>query len=65
MVEGYTARVRKMLAAHGCTFHREGKGDHEIWLCPGASRPIVVDGKIMSRKMANTVLKQAGIDERI
>ncbi len=48
MVQGYTAKIRKILLAHGCTFLREGKGDHELWFCPRAKRPIVVDGKIMS-----------------
>ena len=43
------------------SFLRAGKGDHEIWLCPGAKRPIVVDGKIMSRVTVQAVLKQAGI----
>lgn len=65
MVQGYTARLRKILAANGCTFLRAGKGDHELWLCPGAKRPIVVDGKIMSRHLAKAVLKQAGIDEQL
>ena len=65
MAEGYTKRVRTLLTAHGCHFARNGKGDHEIWRCPNAARPIVVDGKIMSKVTANAILKQAGIDERI
>lgn len=65
MVRGYTAQVRDLLAQNGCTFLREGKGDHEIWVCPDAIRPVVVDGRIMSRHLANEVLKQAGIKARI
>jgi hypothetical protein len=65
MVEGYTKRVRAILKANGCRFLREGRGDHEVWLCPGAKRPVVVDGKIMSRRLANAVLKQAGLTDRI
>lgn len=65
MVQGYTARLRQILAAHGCAYLRQGKGDHEVWLCPSADRPIVLDGRIMSRHLANAVLKQAGIDERV
>lgn len=65
MVQGYTARVRQILVAHGCTFLRKGKGDHELWRCPNAKRPIVVDGKIMSRHLANKVLKQAGIYDEV
>ena len=65
MVQGYTQRVRAMLAAHGCRFLRPGRGDHELWACPGGGRPVVVDGKIMSRHLANAVLRQAGLSERI
>jgi len=42
-----------------------GKGDHEVWRCPNASQPVIVDGKIQSRHTANAVLKQAGIDAKI
>jgi predicted RNA binding protein YcfA (HicA-like mRNA interferase family) len=44
---------------------RAGKGDHEIWTSPGSDRPIVVDGKIMSRHTANAILKQAGIKRKL
>ncbi len=50
-----------MLAAHGCGFERQGKGDHEIWFSPITQRRFVVDGHIKSRHTANAVLKQAGI----
>lgn len=50
-----------MLREHDCSFVRSGKGDHEVWSCPNARRPVIVDGKIMSRHSANVVLKQAGI----
>jgi len=42
-----------------------GKGDHEVWRCPNATRPVIVDGEIQSRHTANAVLKQAGIDAKI
>ena len=61
MVQGYTARVKEILRENGCEFIRHGKGDHEVWRSPNAARPFVVDGKIMSRHMANVVFKQAGI----
>ncbi len=61
MVQGYTARLKDILRDHGCEFVRNGKGDHEVWRSPNAKRPFTVDGKIMSRHMANAVLKQAGI----
>ncbi len=57
--------MREILSAHGCTFLRKGKGDHELWRCPKAKRPIVVDGRIMSRHLAKEVLKQVGINARL
>lgn len=65
MVQGYTEAVRKILRENGCKRLRSGKGDHEIWSCPRAKRPIVVDAKIMARHTANLVLKQAGISVKI
>lgn len=65
MVSGFSKQVRGILLANGCRLHRQGKGDHEIWLCPGQPRPVVVDNKIMSRAVANVVLKQAGVDDRV
>lgn len=65
MVQGYTSRLKAILREHGCTFERPGKGDHEVWSCPEATRPVIVDGRIMSRHTANEVLKQAGIKAKI
>jgi HicA toxin of bacterial toxin-antitoxin, len=65
MVQGFTARVRDILCAHGCVLVRKGKGDHEVWSSPHAARPFVLDGRIMSRHTANAVLKQAGIDAKL
>jgi len=65
MVRGYAAQVREILTANGCVFVRSGKGDHEIWRSPLASRPIVVDGTILSRHTANAILKQAGITTKL
>jgi predicted RNA binding protein YcfA (HicA-like mRNA interferase family) len=65
MVQGFTAAVKAILRANGCEFVRHGKGDHDIWRSPHARRPVVVDGKIMSRTTANAVLKQAGLTDRV
>jgi predicted RNA binding protein YcfA (HicA-like mRNA interferase family) len=65
VVEGFTRRVKEILREHGWEFARPGKGDHEIWTSPQASRPIVVDGKIMSRHTANAILKRAGISRKL
>ena len=53
--------VKRVLRDHGCTFVRQGKGDHEIWYSPITNRNVTVDGKIKSRHTANAVMKQAGI----
>ncbi len=58
----YEKDVRRILAEHGCTLVRQGKGDHEIWQSPVNNRRFVVDGKIKSRHTANAIMKQAGID---
>lgn len=61
MASSFTPQVKRVLAAHGCQFERQGKGDHEIWSSPITQRRFVVDGQIKSRHTANAVLKQAGI----
>lgn len=65
MVQGYTKRVKAILQAHGWSLLRRGRGDHEVWAHPNLPKPIVVDGKIMSRHTANAVLKQAGIKDKL
>jgi len=57
----YEKKVRKILKAHGCTFVRHGKGDHDIWYSPITNRHITVDGKIKSRHTANAIMQQSGI----
>ena len=58
----YERKVRSILTENGAYFHRQGKGDHEIWISPHSQKPITVDGKIKSRYMANKILKEAGLD---
>jgi predicted RNA binding protein YcfA (HicA-like mRNA interferase family) len=65
MPSGYARRVREILRAHGCTLVRQGKGDHELCQSPLSQARFVVDGKIVSRHLANAVLKQAGIKQKI
>ena len=45
----------------GCHVVRHGKGDHDIWESPISAHRFPIDAKILSRRMANTVLKQAGL----
>lgn len=60
----YEKLVRAELTAHGCTFVRHGKGNHDIWYSPISERHFTVDGKIKSRHTANAIMKQSGIDRR-
>ena len=60
----YEKEVRKTLRENGCFFVRRGKGDHDIWYSPLTNKHFSVDGKIKSRHIANTILKQSGIDHK-
>ena len=60
----YTPKLKEILRAHGCTYDRPGRGDHEIWYSPITDRRFPVDHKILSRHTANAVLKQAGIPKQ-
>jgi hypothetical protein len=41
-----TPTLKKLLTEAGCSFERQGKGDHEIWYSPMTDRRFVVDGSI-------------------
>jgi hypothetical protein len=56
----YSRELKKMLSEAGCSFHRQGKGDHEIWCSHVSKHYFPVDGKIKSRHTANGVLMQGG-----
>ena len=60
----YTPRLKKHLRESGCSFVRQGKGDHEIWHSPVTAVRFVVDNAIKSRHTANAVLKQAGVPKK-
>jgi predicted RNA binding protein YcfA (HicA-like mRNA interferase family) len=38
-----------------------GKGDHDIWRNPRTGKSVTVPVKIMSRHLANKILKDAGL----
>jgi hypothetical protein len=61
----FSRRVRRILKKHGCTFVRQGKGDHEIWHSPIVNANFAVDGKISKKGTANGTLINAGIKERV
>jgi hypothetical protein len=60
----YTPKLKELLRANGCRYHRPGRGDHEIWYSQISQRYFPVDQKILSRHTANGVLKQAGIPKQ-
>ena len=64
MVRGYYAQLVAILRDAGCSFRRNGKGDHEIWFSPISNRTFTLDRGILSRHTANAVLNQAGLDRR-
>jgi hypothetical protein len=57
----FLKQLKELLTAAGCHFHREGKGDHEIWYSPATKRYFTVDKGTKSRHTANETLKQAGL----
>ena len=60
----YEKKVRKVLKEYGCSFVRRGKGDHDIWYSPLKNQTFPVDGRIKSRYIANTIMKQSGLAHR-
>ena len=59
----YTKTVKNILDEHGWSFHRHGKGSHDIWI--KSSESVVVLKNIKSRHTANGILKKAGIDKKV
>ena len=57
----FTPGLIKLLRKSGCSFVRNGKGDHQIWHSPITEINFTVDSKIKSRHTANGTLKQAGV----
>ena len=57
--------VKRILMDNGCSFVRHGKGDHEIWYSPLSNRNVALDMGTRKRFTANTILKQAGVKERL
>ena len=58
---GFLRQLKQLLTEAGCHFHREGRGDHEIWYSPITKRYFTVDLGTKSRHTANETLKQAGL----
>ena len=60
-MKGFGKAVREKLTEAGCRFVRHGRGDHDIWYSSISDQNLTVPVKIMSRHMANKVLKDAGL----
>jgi hypothetical protein len=61
----YGRELKRLLLDHGCTFVRNGKGDHEIWFSPITSLTFTVDAGTRKKYTANAILKQAGINAKL
>ncbi len=57
----FLKELKRLLQASGCRFHRQGRGDHEIWYSPITERYFTIDQATKSRHTANETLKQAGL----
>ena len=60
-MKGFGKAVRDKLSTAGCAFIRHGRGDHDIWHSPVNGKNFTVPVTIMSRHMANKIMKDAGL----
>ncbi|MDP2051940.1 MAG: type II toxin-antitoxin system HicA family toxin [Cypionkella sp.] len=51
----------ELLRRAGCSFVRQGRGDHSVWFSPITKQNFIVDHGTKSRHTANETLKQAGL----
>jgi hypothetical protein len=54
--------IKRLIEEVGCTFHKKGKGDHEIWLRPDGKK-FTADKGCNNRHTANGTLKDAGLEK--
>jgi hypothetical protein len=54
-------RLARLLREAGCELRRQGKGSHEIWYSPMTRRTFSVPANVTSQRLANEILKQAGL----
>lgn len=59
----YRRKLIKKLEANGCTFVRHATGSHDLWQSPISNGRFIVQLDLSSKIAANSVLKQAGIDD--
>jgi hypothetical protein len=58
-------KLRTILYENGCMFVRHGKYSHAIWAYPFFNKHFAVPVTIISRVLANAILKQAGTKQSI
>ncbi len=56
-------RLSRLLREAGCELRRQGKGSHEIWYSPASQRTFSVPANVTSQRLANEILKQAGLSK--
>lgn len=61
MVRGYEKDLKALLSDAGCVFVRHGKGSHEIWYSPVSDAHFAISKGVVSRHLANAILRQAGL----
>jgi predicted RNA binding protein YcfA (HicA-like mRNA interferase family) len=54
-------RLPRLLREAGCELRRQGKGSHEIWYSPSSKRTFTVPAIITSQRLANEIMRQAGL----
>jgi len=62
-MNGFEKLVKEMLAKHGFSFLRSGKGSHELWQ-HADGRKVTVNHTCKSRHTANAIMKEAGINHK-
>lgn len=62
-MKGYYAQLTQLLKQAGFYFIRQGKGSHEIWGKDAIK--FTIPSNCKSRQLANEILKQAKLDDRL
>ena len=65
MASNYYNQVIDILKRHGFSFLRAANGSHRMWVNGVTGRKASVPAKIVSRHMANDILKSAEKREKV
>jgi predicted RNA binding protein YcfA (HicA-like mRNA interferase family) len=61
----YEREVERHLKKNACSLIRHGKGSHNVWHSPITDRIVSVSKNMRSKTLANEILKDAGIKQKI